>query len=147
MSSREKILREIKKILKRCNMTQAQLAEKLGMTQPYLSRILNGKDPLTISRISQILGCLSLTEDDREVFDELMAEQLNEIAEIKETQGIECATSRVIDDDPGVAAIQYLFSLLRDRNHREQVIRLASKLLLEEGVITFEITMKNRSKS
>lgn len=67
----------LKAILKEQKKTQASLAEDTGYSVPYISYILNGKQPLSIKSAKKIAGVLGirqeylLCEDDCKTLEEL----------------------------------------------------------------------------
>ena len=69
MTTQETILQ----LLTEKGMTKAQLAKKMGMAQPNLSRLLNGKSQIRTSTLEKIRMALDLTIDDlkRFQFDEV----------------------------------------------------------------------------
>lgn len=67
----------LKAILKEQKKTQASLAEDTGYSVPYISYILNGKQPLSIKSAKKVAGALGvrqeylLCEDDCKTLEEL----------------------------------------------------------------------------
>ena len=54
----------IRQILHQKNMTQAELAQKVGIKREYLNRIINGKVTPTIPLGLRIAKALHMTADD-----------------------------------------------------------------------------------
>lgn len=52
----------IKSARKACNMTQENLAEKMGISIAFLSRIERGSSQINLKRLSQICAILGTTE-------------------------------------------------------------------------------------
>lgn len=52
----------IKSARKNCNMTQEKLAEKMGISIAFLSRIERGSSQINLKRLSQICSILGTTE-------------------------------------------------------------------------------------
>lgn len=52
----------IKSARKVCNMTQEQLAEKMGVSIAFLSRIERGSSQINLKRLSQVCEILCITE-------------------------------------------------------------------------------------
>jgi len=51
---------KISNILKEKNMTQAELAQKLGSSAQHISKIIKGQENLTLETISKIEMCLNV---------------------------------------------------------------------------------------
>ena len=54
----------IKLARKACNMTQEDLAEKMGVSIAFLSRIERGSSQINLKRLSQVCNILGTTEGD-----------------------------------------------------------------------------------
>ena len=59
--TKAEILLEIKANMKFISMSQKTLAEKIGMTQPQLSRILGGINDPSVSNLIKICEALGMT--------------------------------------------------------------------------------------
>lgn len=54
--------KRIKNTRKKCNLTQEQLVEKMGVSIAYLSKVETGKIHINLERLSQICDLLNVTE-------------------------------------------------------------------------------------
>lgn len=72
----KEILRLLKMDIKASKLTQAEISKKLGIKPPFLSRLLSGKDPLSLDRASRILKMLPHSVN-QERIGQLLAEEVN----------------------------------------------------------------------
>ena len=72
----KEILRLLKNDIRISKLTQADIAKKLGIKPPFLSRQLSGRDPLSLDRASRILKMLPHSEN-HERISQLLAEEVH----------------------------------------------------------------------
>lgn len=82
------IFHQVKAIMKSLNLDQAQLGDKLGITQASVSRALNGNNEKTFQKIIQLLesdyGVTSLNQHLESAVGNDLLEIKKELQEIKE---------------------------------------------------------------
>lgn len=60
---RLEIMEQVLELMERMNITRAELARKLGCSNAYITKLLNGSENLTLLKLTQIASVLHSTID------------------------------------------------------------------------------------
>lgn len=72
----QETLRLLREAIKESRLTQAEISAKLQVSPPFLSRMLNGRDPLSFDRAYEILRTLKISSDSRDKIRELLSTEM-----------------------------------------------------------------------
>ena len=121
----KEILLLLKADIKKSKYTQAEIAEKLGIKPPFLSRQLNGRDPLSLDRaysIEKILG----HSDNRDKVYELLKKEINSSTDEEKNDGLLLNMIQAVESIGRDSYLSFILDFWRDMSgqDKQQVFRI-----------------------
>mgnify|MGYP000265997416 CR=1 FL=1 len=115
------ILRLLRNTIKEARLTQAEVAEKLKISPPFLSRQLNGHDPLSIDRAFEILRLPGLNQDSCKDISRLLKEEIDSLSSQEKSATIKERMIRRIAEIGHNSYLSFMLDFWTDLSEVEQM--------------------------
>lgn len=121
----KEILRLLKIDIKNSKYTQAEVAEKIGIKPPFLSKQLNGRDPMSIDRAYAIERVLVYAENQNKVH-ELLKKEIKSASDKEKNDGLLLNMIQMVESIGKDSYLSFILSFWRDMEaqDKQQVFRL-----------------------
>ncbi len=115
------IFRQLREAIKEAKVTQAEISTKLHVSPPFLSRLLNGRDSLSIDRAYEILKILNVSSERRLEIQDLLTAELNSFSSREKSDALRIKMLHRVEAIGHNSFLSFILDFWSDLSEAEQM--------------------------